>query len=269
MVAIDQICWYVDILGKIFFGKYPIGAAAYMSWTTTSFMKKCTSFHHLWFIPLALYTIDFKLHILHFVLSAVLASYLSIYARFGTPFHCLIPEKKHHSNTKTKATATTTTVPATATSASDCTSSSNSSSCPSSSGNDTIAVASSDSKDCRYCQEGCSCKILYLNINMGYSFWKDIKPRVFHIFDHQYPVVYLPYLSLLCNFAMNLPAYFIVVLVIYMCQQISSLGSSLGYFAWDWVVQMLLSNANSGIVAMVEWYSKCIDSVFFSLHHNQ
>lgn len=54
-IAIDQMLWYVDILGFLFTRKWPIGVAAYLTWPETPFIKNITATHHIWFIPLILY----------------------------------------------------------------------------------------------------------------------------------------------------------------------------------------------------------------------
>lgn len=46
--------WYIDVLGYIFFKKFFIGVAAFLKWPSTPFIKKITTTHHIWFIPLAL-----------------------------------------------------------------------------------------------------------------------------------------------------------------------------------------------------------------------
>jgi CDP-diglyceride synthetase len=54
-VCVDQILWYVDIAGYIVKRKFPIGVAKYLIWPETSNLRRLTSTHHLWFIPLIQY----------------------------------------------------------------------------------------------------------------------------------------------------------------------------------------------------------------------
>ncbi|KAL7530699.1 hypothetical protein ACHAXR_003635 [Thalassiosira sp. AJA248-18] len=54
-VSIDQILWYVDLLGWITIGKFPIGVMKYLTWEQTLWIDRCTCTHHLWTIPLILY----------------------------------------------------------------------------------------------------------------------------------------------------------------------------------------------------------------------
>ena len=59
-VSVDQILWYVDIAGFAVNRKFPIGVAKYMTWPETSNMRRLTSTHHLWFMPLIQYTLGKK-----------------------------------------------------------------------------------------------------------------------------------------------------------------------------------------------------------------
>ena len=52
IVAIDQLCWYVDALGFLFVRKFPVGVAKYLTWWDVPVAKKVTALHHLWFLPL-------------------------------------------------------------------------------------------------------------------------------------------------------------------------------------------------------------------------
>lgn len=54
--------WYIDVIGYIFFKKFYIGVAAFLKWPDTPFIKKITTTHHVWFIPLALAILKVKLN---------------------------------------------------------------------------------------------------------------------------------------------------------------------------------------------------------------
>lgn len=54
-VGIDQLLWYVDLLGYFVTGKFPVGVAAYLFWENTSWSTRITCTHHIWTIPLFLY----------------------------------------------------------------------------------------------------------------------------------------------------------------------------------------------------------------------
>jgi hypothetical protein len=53
-VGIDQLLWYVDILGWLFTGKFVIGVAKYLTWPNTPWSTRFTCTHHLWTLPLFL-----------------------------------------------------------------------------------------------------------------------------------------------------------------------------------------------------------------------
>ena len=56
-VSVDQILWCVDILGFVVTRKFPMGVAKYLMWPQTSNLRRLTSTHHIWFIPLVQYAI--------------------------------------------------------------------------------------------------------------------------------------------------------------------------------------------------------------------
>jgi hypothetical protein len=150
LVAVDQLCWYIDIIGWLLTGlrKFPIGVAGYLVWPTTSLMKRVTAAHHLWFLPAMLYTLQWRLPEHSFLMACAVGSALCWVSRFTTPFHCLLPLQPGQTEHR----------------------------------------------------------VLYLNINASYAFWKDVKAGFLHICDHTSPFVYLPYLMVLGNVILNLPA---------------------------------------------------------------
>jgi len=48
------VLWYADVCGYLFLKKFIIGVAAFLKWPNTALIKKITTTHHIWFIPLAL-----------------------------------------------------------------------------------------------------------------------------------------------------------------------------------------------------------------------
>ena len=46
-------------------------------------------------------------------------------------------------------------------------------------------------------------ELLYLNINGAYEFWKDVEIGLLHFADGQHPLVYLAYLMVVGNTAVN------------------------------------------------------------------
>ena len=57
-VSVDQVLWYVDLLGFVLTRgeKFVVGVAKYLTWTQTSWARRLTSTHHLWFIPYCIWT---------------------------------------------------------------------------------------------------------------------------------------------------------------------------------------------------------------------
>ncbi|CAI5712260.1 unnamed protein product [Peronospora destructor] len=45
--------------------------------------------------------------------------------------------------------------------------------------------------------------ILYLNVNGGYAFWRDIDIPLLHLLDHHHPALYIPFLSIVGNLVAN------------------------------------------------------------------
>ncbi|KAL4158228.1 hypothetical protein PRNP1_004007 [Phytophthora ramorum] len=45
--------------------------------------------------------------------------------------------------------------------------------------------------------------VIYLNVNGGYEFWKDIDIPLLHLLDHQHPALYIPYLAIVGNLVAN------------------------------------------------------------------
>lgn len=55
VVSVDQLLWYIDLLGYAVKGKFYIGVAKYVIWPETSRLRLMTTFHHVWYIPLVLW----------------------------------------------------------------------------------------------------------------------------------------------------------------------------------------------------------------------
>eukprot|EP00933_Yihiella_yeosuensis_P065038 TRINITY_DN68633_c0_g1_i1.p1 TRINITY_DN68633_c0_g1~~TRINITY_DN68633_c0_g1_i1.p1 ORF type:complete len:316 (+),score=33.90 TRINITY_DN68633_c0_g1_i1:46-948(+) len=51
-VAIDQVLWYVDIIGYALIGKFPVKVCGYLFWPSTSWTRRITSLHHVLFAPI-------------------------------------------------------------------------------------------------------------------------------------------------------------------------------------------------------------------------
>jgi len=154
LVALDQLLWYFDMIGFLLKGckKFPIGVAGYLLWPSTGRMKKITAFHHLWFLPLLLYTLNWEFPQYAFPMAVFASLILSVTARIHTPFHCLLPKEPGATEHK----------------------------------------------------------VLYLNINFAYAFWKDIKVPFLHWFDHKPVALYLPYIVITANAVLNYPTFLLL-----------------------------------------------------------
>jgi hypothetical protein len=104
-VAIDQLMWYVDLVGFVAAGKWPVGVAKYLARPETTWARIMTSAHHLFFLPLCLCTVGFPAYspsagenwegipryICHmrddYVLMLCIITVTAMISRFVTPFH--------------------------------------------------------------------------------------------------------------------------------------------------------------------------------------
>lgn len=84
-VGFDQLLWYVDLACYAIFNTFPIGVSKYLFQPGTSWLSRSTSTHHLWTIPLVLWTCK-SLHIASLPLAnlAIWANVLP--SRLLTPF---------------------------------------------------------------------------------------------------------------------------------------------------------------------------------------
>jgi len=106
-VSIDQVLWYVDIIGWVLSGcrKFPIGVAKYLTWPQTTWVTKVTCTHHLWCIPLLIYG-SYGMHYAAYPLSTYIVASHVILSRWLTPFKiipCLVDgnnDKKKFSNNR-------------------------------------------------------------------------------------------------------------------------------------------------------------------------
>jgi len=85
-VMFDQMSWYVDLLGYFAQGKFPLGVAKYIISPQTTTEQLITSTHHLWFIPICLATLGWRLPAYSFMASCVFTTVSVIIARAFTPF---------------------------------------------------------------------------------------------------------------------------------------------------------------------------------------
>mmetsp|Transcript_733 Transcript_733/g.975 ORF Transcript_733/g.975 Transcript_733/m.975 type:complete len:335 (-) Transcript_733:53-1057(-) len=87
-VSIDQILWYVDLVGYLISGKFPVGVMKYLTWPQTLWIDRLTCTHHLWTIPLFIYASNNPLGFDSFKLSFCIVTMKVCLSRWLTP-HCI------------------------------------------------------------------------------------------------------------------------------------------------------------------------------------
>jgi hypothetical protein len=85
-VSIDQVLWYVDLLGRTFSGKFPIGVAKYLTWKQTLWVDRLTCTHHLWTFPLVIYGAG-EMSFSSYLLSIYVVAIQVLLSRWLTPHH--------------------------------------------------------------------------------------------------------------------------------------------------------------------------------------
>jgi len=212
-VSVDQVLWWVDVATalatKAVLGGqavWPIGVAKYMSWPETTWPRKLSSSHHLWFLPLVMFTAGIPsappcapgaLQLFarlggEFALSLVLMACAAAAARCLTPFR-MPPEPAPGDAPSSDRRPASVAASVAASSAWDsCCGGANASVSTSAAPRTTI-------RDMPEEKEGA-----YLNINLVYEVWKDLERFPILQVSHPRGVVHVP--RLLCIWAtLNVP----------------------------------------------------------------
>jgi len=90
-VSIDQVLWYVDLLGILTCRKFPVGVMKYLTWSQTLWIDRLTCTHHLWTIPLIIYATKNEQLLVGldaFLLSSCIVTIKVVLSRWLTP-HCI------------------------------------------------------------------------------------------------------------------------------------------------------------------------------------
>ena len=90
-VSIDQVLWYVDLLGILTCRKFPVGVMKYLTWKQTRWIDRLTCTHHLWTIPLIIYATKHERTLVGldaFLLSSCIVAIKVVLSRWLTP-HCI------------------------------------------------------------------------------------------------------------------------------------------------------------------------------------
>jgi hypothetical protein len=90
VVSVDQLLWYLDLIGYLIKKKFYIGVAKYIIWPETTKLRLMTTFHHVWYIPLILWltspsvqTCGLNFNI--YGLSSIMTLLLALIGRISTP----------------------------------------------------------------------------------------------------------------------------------------------------------------------------------------
>ena len=176
-VGIDQLLWYVDLLGYFLFAKgtFIIGCTRYLFWDGTTWSSRLTSTHHLWTIPLVLWACR-GIDILALPLSFVVVTTNVLLSRWLTPIRIDFPpvtEDKQTSKTSQQEN-------------------NNNSKNSSSKINDDQSPSSSPPPP--------QPTSLYLNLNLAHELWSDIPFKFLRYGEESVPyLVRLLVVWFLCN----------------------------------------------------------------------
>jgi len=90
LVSIDQLLWYVDLVGYVIKKKFIIGVAKYIIWPETTKIRLMTTFHHVWYIPLVLWLTSPSvsqcgLNIEVYLLCCIMSFALAFIGKISTP----------------------------------------------------------------------------------------------------------------------------------------------------------------------------------------
>lgn len=86
VVSVDQVLCWADLFGRFFTGKWPFAVIAYLEDPACPAIKKYTTGHHFFFLPLCLLQLQGAcLHWESFFLCVMLTAFISIWARLTSP----------------------------------------------------------------------------------------------------------------------------------------------------------------------------------------
>jgi hypothetical protein len=156
VVGIDQLLWYVDLAVYFSTGIFPVGVSKYIFWEGTNWKTRITCTHHIWTIPVLLYT-SRGLHWVSFPLGIVVMITNVLLSRWMTPLYVVLQvdedvddEDKDFNKKKKKRSQSP-----------------------------PVSASTLDDKK-------------YLNVNLSHELWKDIRIRQLQIHLDNPPVhVYL------------------------------------------------------------------------------
>jgi hypothetical protein len=86
-VGIDQLLWYVDIVGWLATGRFPVDAVKYLTWPSNPWVTRLTCTYHVWTIPVFLCYVAAPLQYQALWLSGLIMVLHVSLSRLLTPFH--------------------------------------------------------------------------------------------------------------------------------------------------------------------------------------
>lgn len=173
LVSIDQLLWYVDLVGYLIKKKFIIGVAKYIIWPETTRLRLMTTFHHVWYIPLVLWLTSPSvsqcgLNIEVYLLCCVMSFALAFIGKISTPKEVIVTGHGHGSHHK----------------------------------------KDDDEKE--------GTRRVYLNLNLSWELWKDVKSGFLTKCYEVLPQKLIPlFLSMFWN-AGNFIGFLILVLIEYL-----------------------------------------------------
>jgi hypothetical protein len=181
-VGIDQLLWYVDILGYFLTGgRFVVGVAKYLIWPGNGhWTTRITCTHHLWTIPVLLGAVRGRMHSATLPLSAIVMTTNVLLSRW------MIPETIIYS-CGNKATASS--------SSSSSTEEEEEKASAASRNDASAATIPQPPPECTTGTTAATTSTVttkYLNVNLSYALWKDIQFDLLQInYDDPPAVLYL------------------------------------------------------------------------------
>jgi hypothetical protein len=181
-VAIDQMCWYVDLLGyPLTGGKFIVGVTKYLIKPETGWARIYTSLHHLWFMPAFMWSLRNHGGVRKgsWTISCAVTAFLAVYCRALTPTDWVVAAAAGSKPGSGSGIG-------------------------SGIGRAAGAGAGVGGIGGLLLSEAVS---IPLNVNCAHWFWPDIEIPFLHAFNDRHPLLYMPYLVFVCNVVLNGPPY--------------------------------------------------------------
>mmetsp|Transcript_16210 Transcript_16210/g.44917 ORF Transcript_16210/g.44917 Transcript_16210/m.44917 type:complete len:184 (-) Transcript_16210:191-742(-) len=97
------LCDLLLLASCLFSGKFPIGVSKYLFWPETTWQTHVTCTHHLWTIPIILWTCG-RVHVVSWSLSFLVMTLNVVLSRWLTPFYVTHPKTDYITDGSAQAT---------------------------------------------------------------------------------------------------------------------------------------------------------------------